>query len=106
MPDLGKIEDGLRKRLEELESRVEQIDDELQAPGDDDSAEMASEASGDEVLESMGQLADKERAQIALALERIKSGTYGICQECGVSIKDARLEAVPYAVRCTKCATE
>jgi RNA polymerase-binding protein DksA len=37
------------------------------------------------------------------ALERIKAGTYGICQECGEPISKARLEAVPTATLCIAC---
>jgi DnaK suppressor protein len=37
------------------------------------------------------------------AMERIKAGTYGICQECGEPISKARLEAVPTATLCIAC---
>jgi RNA polymerase-binding transcription factor DksA len=38
------------------------------------------------------------------ALERIASGTFGSCEECGVKIPKARLNAIPYAPLCVKCA--
>jgi DnaK suppressor protein len=41
---------------------------------------------------------------IELALERIEDGTYGQCDECGVRIPKARLNAIPYAAVCVKCA--
>jgi RNA polymerase-binding protein DksA len=41
---------------------------------------------------------------IEAALERIDSGTYGMCEECGVKIPKARLLAIPYAPFCVKCA--
>src|SRR3982074_1718126 len=34
------------------------------------------------------------------ALRRLDSGTYGICEECGKPIDEARLEAVPWARYC------
>lgn len=37
------------------------------------------------------------------ALERIKSGTFGICRTCGEEIRKARLEAVPHATQCIQC---
>jgi RNA polymerase-binding protein DksA len=40
---------------------------------------------------------------IEAALERIDSGTYGTCEECGVKIPKARLLAIPYAPFCVKC---
>ena len=38
------------------------------------------------------------------ALERIEEGTYGNCEECGGKIPKLRLEAIPYAALCVKCA--
>ena len=43
--------------------------------------------------------------QIDGALKRIDSGGYGRCEECGEPIAKARLEAIPYAVRCVRCAS-
>ncbi len=33
--------------------------------------------------------------EVALALGRLESGTYGVCEVCGVAIAPARLEAMP-----------
>jgi len=38
------------------------------------------------------------------SLHRIEEGTYGICEECGVKIPKARLNVLPYATHCVKCA--
>ncbi len=38
------------------------------------------------------------------ALHRIDSGRYGRCEECGQEIPRERLDALPYARFCTKCA--
>jgi RNA polymerase-binding transcription factor DksA len=40
------------------------------------------------------------------ALERIEDGTYGDCEECGNKIPKLRLEAIPYAALCVKCASK
>jgi len=37
------------------------------------------------------------------AIQRLVDGKYGICQDCGERISEARLEARPYAVYCIKC---
>lgn len=42
--------------------------------------------------------------RIEVALARIADGTYGTCEGCGAEIPKARLQAVPYAVRCVECA--
>ena len=44
--------------------------------------------------------------QIETSLERIEDGTYGDCQECGGKIPKARLNAIPYATSCVKCASQ
>jgi DnaK suppressor protein len=41
---------------------------------------------------------------IELALERIEDCTYGQCEECNVKIPKTRLNAIPYAPTCVKCA--
>jgi DnaK suppressor protein len=37
------------------------------------------------------------------ALSRLDDGTYGYCFECGAEIAEARLRALPFAVRCKEC---
>jgi DnaK suppressor protein len=37
------------------------------------------------------------------ALSRLEEGTYGHCFECGEEIAQARLRALPFAVRCKDC---
>jgi DnaK suppressor protein len=44
--------------------------------------------------------------QIDEALQTIEDGTYGKCQNCGKSIKEPRLRAVPFARLCIKCQEE
>lgn len=41
--------------------------------------------------------------KIKKALERIKDGTYGICEECEEEISEQRLEARPVATLCIEC---
>ena len=37
------------------------------------------------------------------ALARIDEGRYGLCESCGAEISEARLSAMPFALRCTRC---
>lgn len=37
------------------------------------------------------------------ALARLEEGRYGMCFECGEEIAEARLRALPFAVRCKDC---
>lgn len=41
--------------------------------------------------------------QIGDALDRMKRGTYGICESCGQAISAERLEVLPYARLCVDC---
>ncbi len=42
-------------------------------------------------------------AEIEGALARMEDGTYGICEQCALSIPFARLEAIPHARYCVSC---
>ncbi len=44
--------------------------------------------------------------EIDYALEKIKNGTYGICEGCGVDIPEERLCAIPWTRFCAKCAEQ
>ena len=39
-------------------------------------------------------------SEVQAALERLDSGTYGLCEHCGESIDDSTLESSPTAVLC------
>lgn len=42
-------------------------------------------------------------AQIDIALKKLEEGTYGRCEMCEEAIPPARLQALPFAIRCTRC---
>ena len=45
-----------------------------------------------------------ERAnKLAEALDRLRGGEYGICEECGEAIAPARLRAMPEVTTCVRC---
>jgi DnaK suppressor protein len=45
-----------------------------------------------------------ERAnKLAEALERLRGGEYGVCEECGEVIAPARLRAMPEVTTCVRC---
>jgi RNA polymerase-binding transcription factor DksA len=41
--------------------------------------------------------------RLTRALERLASGTYGVCEECGRAIDPARLAALPEVAVCREC---
>ncbi|MGC9031678.1 MAG: TraR/DksA family transcriptional regulator [Minisyncoccia bacterium] len=46
---------------------------------------------------------EKQLEEINSALNKIKKGTYGICEVCKKEIEKERLEAFPQAKTCSKC---
>lgn len=68
---------------------------------------MADDAS--EVFEQTKDLALKHHLeqmldQINHALARVEKGTFGICENCGMTIQAARLRALPFVAFCFDCA--
>lgn len=70
--------------------------------GGDRAAELENMEVDASVAESEFQLQKK----IQHALERIESGTYGVCESCGEAIPRARLEAKPSVSLCLSCQEE
>jgi len=68
-----------------------------------DSADIASDLVEQQVYEALEQTVRQRLADIDTALGRLRSGTYGRCEECGGAIDPARLQAVPWARRCLAC---
>ena len=51
-------------------------------------------------------LSDTDRAvlrQIEEAMQKIKDGRFGVCNECKEEIGEKRLDAVPWARHCIRC---
>jgi DnaK suppressor protein len=60
----------------------------------------------DDVEMALIQIAADTLRRFDLALQRLEQGAYGDCSECGQPITSARLEALPFALRCIGCETE
>ena len=71
-----------------------------------DSADVAFDAGSGEIASQLAQLEARELSQIDRALQRLKQGTYGICEICQTKIPVARLNALPYSTTCIKCQRE
>ena len=69
-------------------------------------AEIANEiAAKEQEFASRGVLARRLK-ELGRAQERIRQGTYGICEECGRPIPPRRLEVLPEATLCVPCAEQ
>ena len=71
-----------------------------------DMEELGSDNADQELTLSL--LGSEEDAldQIEAALQRIEDGSYGECETCGAKIPKSRLEAIPYAAQCVRCASQ
>ena len=68
-----------------------------------DEAESSEVDIQDDIGFALMQLQAETLKKIDTALRRIEEGDYGDCSECGGEIADARLRALPFAVRCRDC---
>ena len=100
--------EGLREELlqkkEELTTRLERITANLRRGYEADSKERAKQMEDSEVVDALGNEARAEIRKISAALQRMKSGDFGLCEECGTEIERGRIEAHPYALECIDCA--
>jgi DnaK suppressor protein len=71
-----------------------------------DIAEIASSVLNGDLEIHVAEVDVRELKQIEDALARIKEGHYGVCEQCGRSIKKARLKAIPFATLCVSCKEE
>ncbi|TNE56765.1 MAG: TraR/DksA family transcriptional regulator [Alphaproteobacteria bacterium] len=104
MRDIAPFKEKLESRLEELQSRLHHIEEDLDEPSDADVEERATEREDDEVMEVLGNAGLAEIRQIEQALKRISDGTYGDCVTCGEEISSERLALLPHTSVCRNCA--
>ncbi|WP_439104789.1 TraR/DksA family transcriptional regulator [Celeribacter marinus] len=105
MKSLNQRREQLLMRRAELDTRLHEIDDELETHQSKDWAELATERESDEVLEGMGRAGQTELVLIAAALARLDAGDYGFCGKCGEAIGEERLDLLPYTPFCRSCAS-
>jgi DnaK suppressor protein len=102
----------LRQRLEEERSRRLALADRLRQEEadpvesselskiDQHPADLGTETFERELELTTLTIVEGELKDIDDALRRLEQGTYGICEECGKPIDEARLEAKPWARYC------
>ncbi|MGR8930925.1 MAG: TraR/DksA family transcriptional regulator [Gammaproteobacteria bacterium] len=108
MKEYQDVRNHLIDMLEELDERLSKITDDVKhsdKPLDQDFSEQAVEAENNEVLDALGNATRDELEKIRQAISRIDAGTYGICLRCGEPIRKERLQALPYANLCIRCAS-
>ena len=98
------LEDRRRELMNEVQGRIRDVrtegvkDREVLDQGE------SSEVDIQEDIEfALIQMKSETLNKIHEALRRLEEQTYGNCFECGDEIAEARLRALPFAVRCKDC---
>lgn len=106
-PETLKAELHRRRRviLETTRRAAAEIDALRAAERDPEFEEGAQSEHEQFTLERLSETQRREIVQIDAALARLDAGEYGTCRDCDQEIDPRRLEALPYAVLCTECAT-
>lgn len=104
---MSNYEQQLLKLKHDYETRLQNTQRHLEReePVSQDFAEQATELENEEVVERLDEEAKQELALVNRALAKIENGTFGACEDCGNPISGERLNALPHAPLCIKCAS-
>ena len=103
--ELRRILEARRRDLaQDVQGRIRDAraenDNQRQAVDQGDVSELDTQ---DEIEFALLQMKADTLNRIDAALRRLDEGAYGNCFECGDEIAEARLRALPFAVRCKDC---
>jgi DnaK suppressor protein len=102
--ELAELKEKLLGEREKIEKRLEELKKSPDFGDDTDSFEEEA----DETEELTDQIEIKSSLEghlenIGEALDKMKSGTYGICETCGKEISHSLLEIAPESKQCQVC---
>jgi DnaK suppressor protein len=99
--------DRRREILSEVQSRIKDVRSDNASSAVNIGVVDAEEASVNDIQEDIElaliQMKAETLNRINEALERLEEGTYGRCNDCGEEVSQARLRALPFAIRCKDC---
>ena len=101
-----QYEDALRKKQRELLESYQRDKAAGNAQPDDGIQDLADKAASAYSKELNFSLSDTERNVLMLVEEafvRMKNGSFGTCANCGNTIGEKRLQAVPWTAFCIDC---
>jgi DnaK suppressor protein len=98
------LEDRRRQLVNEVQGKIRDgRRDDTKERGVLDEGDSSEVDLQEEIQFALIQMNAETLKRIDAALRRIGEGTYGECVECGEKIPEARLRALPFAVRCRDC---
>lgn len=98
----------LRQRKSTLLQDLTESHTDLETITDERESELEESAQKDRIARLTSRLKERDQKTIRdidAALERMDTGEYGLCENCGNEIAIARLRALPMAQLCIECAT-
>src|SRR5437762_6857918 len=104
---LLRLHKSLVGRRDELRKRLGgDLKDLISSAVTGDAADLAFDTGSGEVNSQLAQLESRELLKIERAIQRLKQGTYGVCEGCAQKIPVARLNALPFSTTCIECQRE
>ena len=100
------LEERRREIMDQVQEKIRDVRTESPnspTQGVLDAAESSEADIQDEIEFALIQMKAETLNKINEALGRLEEGLYGNCFECGEEIAEARLRALPFAVRCKDC---
>ncbi len=101
-----RLEELRREHREELKERLGQLRVAL-TPADavevNDIEALCDNSWSTGISAAIVEITSRTLQDIEGALDRLESGTYGTCSDCGAEVPAARLRAMPFADRCLDC---
>jgi len=101
----GKLLERRRRLLSEIEQEI-RVGANRDHSEPADVVDMATNSSHQEIILRIAEMSSGEVVRIDHALNKMKDGTYGICEICGRRIPAARLKVMPTASMCVSCQGE
>jgi RNA polymerase-binding protein DksA len=98
-----RVLDAISYLHEETPGSLEDETEEIVSNSDNHLGDTATATLDREIDYSLEENSEQVLRAIDGALQRIDEGTFGICETCGQSISEERLEAIPYATQCIDC---
>lgn len=100
------LEERRREIMEQVQEKIRDVRTEgANNPNQGvlDAVESSEADIQDDIEFALIQMKSETLNKIEEALHRLEDGTFGYCFECGEEISEARLRALPFAVRCKDC---
>jgi len=98
------LEDRRRQLMSDVQGRIRDVRGEGSKEREVlDQGESSEVDIQDDIEFALIQMKSETLNKINEALRRLDEGTYGNCFECGDEVAEARLRALPFAVRCKDC---